>query len=342
MMEQARAPRRRAAAPYAARRRHPCRPLTRGAAPRDKGRVKREASGTVVEVHGIKATVLVDHSAEGERVRCRPMRGRRRLTPVVGDRVRFAVGRHGAEIVHTDERARSVVRPVSRHRPLWVATHVDRLVIVGATDPGVRPGLVDRVLCAVDDDIDVLLAVNKVDLGGADEARSLLSPFEALGYTVALVSAHSGEGVEALRATLSEGLSVVMGHSGVGKSTLLNRLVPGATLPVAGVNEKTGKGRHTTTVSTCHAVGAPWPEGGLIVDTPGIRSFPLHGLTALDVAQRFPELRRARARCRFSDCLHEGEPECVVAAAVEAGHLARDRYEAYLAVLAQIREEQQR
>lgn len=301
--------------------------------------------GVVVEVHGILATVLLEGSATGERLRCRPPRDR--LTPVVGDRV--TVDEDGAQIAAIAPRARTVVRHVGEHRALTIATHVDRLLIVSAVDPPPRPGLVDRVLCALAPEVDaapgtplaieVLLVVNKVDLPGADEAIARLRDHEALGYPVVPVSADRGDGVDALRARLDRGLTVVMGHSGVGKSTLLNRLVPGARLLTHEVNPKTGKGRHTTTVSTCHGVGPPWPDGGLIVDTPGIRTFHLYGLALDELGRRFPGLGAFAGGCRFVDCLHEGEPDCAVEAAAASGDLDGGRLEAWRTLLAQVRVE---
>ena len=298
----------------------------------------RELRGTVVEVHGILATVLVDDDAESTRLRCRPPRDRQ--TPVVGDRVRVDRSAEEPVIVEIAERARTIVRPVSEHRPLVVATNVDRLLLVAAVDPPPRPGLVDRVLCALgSEDLEVLLVVNKIDMPGADAALALLRHHAALGYELLPVSASRGDGVDALRERLTHGLTVVMGHSGVGKSTLLNRLVPGAGLLTSEVNAKTAKGRHTTTVSTCHALGAPWPRGGLVVDTPGIRSFPLHGLSLVAVADRFPGFGPAAERCRFGDCLHEDEPDCGVREAVAEGTLPKVRHRAWLALLERLRVE---
>ncbi|TNF22479.1 MAG: ribosome small subunit-dependent GTPase A [Deltaproteobacteria bacterium] len=292
--------------------------------------------GTVVEVHGMLATVLVDGT--GERIRCRPPRDR--TTPVVGDQA--TVDEVGGEptITALSERERTLSRPVSPHRPLIVATHVDRLLVVSSVEPPPRAGLVDRILCAVGDEpIEVVLVVNKVDLPGVEAAMKRLAAHRALGYAVVPVSAARGDGVAELRARIATGLTVVMGHSGVGKSTLLNALVPGADLVTAAVNEKTGKGRHTTTVSTCHVVGGPWPAGGLVVDTPGIRAFPLHGLELTEIATRFPGFGDATERCRFVDCLHETEPDCGVQEAVESGTLAKVRHRAWLLLLERIRAE---
>jgi len=294
------------------------------------------STGTVVEVHGMLVTVLLHDGTGMTRVRCRPPRDR--TTPVVGDRVEIADDGDTPVVVSVEERERTLVRPVAEHRILTVATHVDRLLLVAAVDPPPRPGLVDRVLCAIGSEpIEVLLVVNKIDMAGADAAVAALGHHAALGYEVVPVSASRGDGVDALRARLATGLTVVMGHSGVGKSTLLNRLVPGAGLLTAEVNTKTQKGRHTTTVSTCHTFGAAWPGGALVVDTPGIRSFPLHGLPLTEIATRFPGFVEASARCRFVDCLHEEEPDCGVREAVAAGDIPKIRRRAWLHLLERLR-----
>jgi len=311
-----------------------------------------ETYGTVVEVHGIMATVLLPG---GRRVRCRPPGPHEK--PVVGDRVAIAEGdattrsKSGADrarILSTIPRQRAFVRPVAPHRSQVVAAWVDRLLIVSAVDPPPRQGLVDRILCGVaEEPIDVVLVVNKVDLPGRAAALAELQPYRALGYRVLEVSAVTGEGLDELEEAVARGLSLVVGHSGVGKSSLMNRLVPAAELDTGEVNLKTGKGRHTTSVATCHAIRGPWPEGGLLVDTPGIRVFPLHGLEEVEIARRFPELRALAPRCRFADCLHEQEPGCVIAELLASdasrepteGWLPRARYEAYLALLRKVREE---
>jgi ribosome biogenesis GTPase len=293
------------------------------------------AAGTVVEVHGVKATVLA-HDGTARRVRCRPPRDR--TTPAVGDRVTFVEGRHGAEIEAVAERTRSLWRPQERGRRL-MASHVDRVVIVSAVEPELKPGLIDRFLVAADAaDIEAILVVNKADLPGLAGALAAAAPYIALKYPVVTTSAASGLGLHALRGAVEHGMSVFVGHSGVGKSTLLNAIIPGLDLKTGLLSESSGKGRHTTSVTTCHQVGGPWPEAGaLIVDTPGVRAFGLYGLELTDIAYGFRELRPFRVQCHFRDCLHEQEPDCAVRAAVEGGAVSRERYEGYLRLVESVR-----
>jgi ribosome biogenesis GTPase len=289
--------------------------------------------GTVVEVHGMRATVL--RHDDGARVRCRPLRDRTQLA--VGDRVGVEQDRHGPEITTLAPRERCLWRPVERGR-LLMAAHVDRLVVVAAVEPPVRPGLLDRFLIAADaEDIDVVLVLNKVDLPQIDEARELLAPYRALGYRVLETSAHQDLGTDAVRELSQTGITVLAGHSGVGKSSLLNVLAPGSTLAVGDLNAITGRGRHTTSVTTCHLVGEGWPDGGLLVDTPGVRAFGLYGFELTRIAYGFRDLRPHIINCRFRDCLHEGEPACAVATAVLAGEIPRERHESYLRILGSVR-----
>jgi ribosome biogenesis GTPase len=287
--------------------------------------------GTVVEIHGMRATVFVHQ--DGQRLRCRPLRDRTQLA--VGDRVEVVVGRHGAEVAAMAPRRRTLWRPREHgNRPM--ASHVDRLIVVGAVEPALSPGFIDRILVAADaEDIPSVLLLNKSDLQGEayDRARVALEPYEAMGYAVLLVSAHTGSGLDAVEAQCAEGLSVFVGHSGVGKSSILNALLPDAELETGDLNAITRKGRHTTTVSTCHPLGRPWPEGALLVDTPGVRAFGLYGLEPVDVAYGFRELRPYRTQCHYRDCLHRKEPGCVVRTALEEGDVRASRYESYLRIL---------
>lgn len=278
--------------------------------------------GVVVEVHGMLATVLM---ADGRRVRARPPRDR--TTPVIGDRVEVEAQGSEHRIVGLAPRARVFTKPNAQGGQL-VAAHVDRLVIVTAVEPGPRPGLVDRMWIALGDPgVEVVLVLNKADLPGADAAAGLLADHVAVGARLVRTSTVTGEGVAALAALLEHGLSLLVGHSGVGKSSIVNALVPHAELATGEVNTLTSKGRHTTTVATCHALS---PDH-LIVDTPGVRAFPLDGLPLEEVALRFPGFREHAERCHFAHCLHEGEPGCQVADAVPPARL--ERYAALLAVL---------
>lgn len=218
-----------------------------------------------------------------------------------------------------------------------VAANVDRLVIVSSvSEPPFRPGLVDRYLvAAAKGGLVPILCVNKIDLGGLEALQDTLQTYRDLGYIVIPTSAKTGEGLEELRQQLRDATSVFAGHSGVGKSSLLRALVPGIEVKIGDVNPRTGRGRHTTTAAELVRL----PDGGYVIDTPGIRQFSLWDLTEEDLRRFFVEIARYGANCRFGDCSHTVEPGCAVRAAVEKGRIHPRRYESYLRLLEEARGE---
>jgi ribosome biogenesis GTPase len=209
-----------------------------------------------------------------------------------------------------------------------VAANLDQVVVVAAlADPPFRAGLVDRV-CSQSEHagIPARLVLNKADLGSPAEARAILDAYARAGYPGHLLCARTRDGIDALRHACVGRRSLFVGHSGVGKSTLLSALVPGIELLAGAVNEKTGKGRHTTSAAV---LIRPEPELELI-DTPGVRSFALWGIGPRDLEQSYVEFRRHLGECRFGDCRHVAEPGCALRAAVEAGEISRVRFDSFL------------
>lgn len=283
--------------------------------------------GIVVEIHGMLVTLL---KPSGERVRARPPRDR--TTPVIGDKATFSTEGTEHRVTALAERERVFMRPNAQGGQL-VAANIDRLVIVTAVEPGPRPGLIDRMLTALGNvPVEVILVLNKCDLPNVEGAVAELADHVSLGARLIRTSARDNAGIDELRSALAHGLSLIVGHSGVGKSSIVNALVPAAKLATGAVNDFTSKGRHTTTVATCHALG---PDH-LIVDTPGVRAFPLDGMPLQDVAARFPGFAEAAQRCHFAHCMHEAEEGCAVRGdpAQPAERIAR-----YHALLASLREE---
>ncbi len=213
------------------------------------------------------------------------------------------------------------------------AANLDLLVIVSATkDPPLRLGLIDRYLVAAErQGMDALVVLNKVDRGKPDAARAQLAPYEAMGYEVVAASAKTGEGVDAVRERLRGRTSLFVGHSGVGKSSLMNAIDPGLGLRVGRV-ARHGRGRHTTTSVSL------WPlrEGGHVVDSPGIRGFGLFDVAPAELALLMPDLRPFASDCRYPDCTHDHEPDCAVRAAVERKDVSAVRYDSYRRMLAGI------
>ncbi|MCA8962256.1 MAG: ribosome small subunit-dependent GTPase A [Planctomycetes bacterium] len=218
--------------------------------------------------------------------------------------------------------------PHNRHLERVLAANVDVVGIVSALiSPPLRPNLIDRFLVAIErGGAQPVIVVNKVDLA-EDPVRelSVLDAHRALGIPVIPCSAERELGLDPLRDLLRGRLSVFVGHSGVGKSSLLNALDPAARAATGAVTDHAGKGRHTTTSSTLYDLG----DETLIIDTPGIRSFGLDKLTAEELIACFPEIEREGAHCRFNDCTHRDEPACAVREASETGRITERRYRVY-------------
>jgi len=260
---------------------------------------------------------------------------------VVGDRVRVTTERGQTVVDEVEPRRNVFSRRASGEQPAEqvVAADLDQVVLVASlADPEFRPGLADRVLAQAEHSgIPARLVLNKTDLGTADAAGGLLAAYERAGVPCHAVCALGGEGLGPLRHALLGRRSLFVGHSGVGKSTLLNALVPGLDLLEGQVNEKTGKGRHTTTAAVLVR-----PESGLeLIDTPGVRTFGLWGVGSRDLEQAYVEFRRFLGECKFTDCRHVSEPGCALRAAVEAGHVSRLRFESFLRLREELELEEQ-
>jgi ribosome biogenesis GTPase len=221
-----------------------------------------------------------------------------------------------------------------------IAANVDRVVLVTSVrEPDFRPGIVDRFLvAAASQELPASLVVNKTDLASDESARAELEShralYEGVGVKVALTSAADGTGLEALSELLLSGRCVLVGHSGVGKSTLLNALDPSHKLPVRPVNRKTGKGAHTTSVAALLSLSS----GARVVDTPGLRELDIMDVASVDLEAHFPEFLPLLERCEMDNCAHRDEPGCAVKAAVESGEVSGRRYQSYLVIRGELEE----
>lgn len=274
-------------------------------------------------------------------VRC-SLRGKLRAagdgrSPVlVGDRVEISLTSEGEGTLERVLPRRNVLgRSTAGGKPVVIAANVDALLIVmAARDPPPRWGLADRMLASADrDGFEAAICINKWDqIDMAPERGELLDTCELyrrIGYPVLTVSALRGDGIDEVASRLGNKVTVLSGHSGVGKSTLLNRLDPSLSLTTTEVNEVTGKGRHTTTAAALYRI----PSGGHVIDTPGFREFMPSDIPRTELWLHFPEMAGLEGACRYKDCLHREEPGCRVRAALEEGKVPRMRYESYLRIL---------
>jgi ribosome biogenesis GTPase len=313
-----------------------------GASPDEASRSELAAdvrSGRVVSIRGRDAAVEPD--AGGEPILAILRKSTRVPHPgsspvVVGDRVRYlAEGAPPFVLTEIEPRRTRLVRSRRGAEEHVLCANVDLGVIVAsAAEPPFKPRLVDRVLLSVRlGGLDPVLALNKADLVEPREIEALLDPYRRLEFPCLAVSAETGEGMDALVEVLRDKTSVFSGQSGVGKTSLLNRLGPGLELATQDVYGRAGKGRHTTSASTLYH----FPFGGAVVDTPGVRSFSLSGPTEDALRAFFPEIFEAAESCRFSDCRHRGDEGCAVPAAIDAGRVSPDRLDSFLTLMDEVR-----
>lgn len=284
------------------------------------------SAGRVVASYGKRMVVEND---VGER---RPaFVGKRNLKIVCGDRVRWRDAVDGGEVAVLElmPRDTELSRPDSRGRPEVLAANIDQVIVVCAPEPRPDPFIIDRYLAAAEVmGAAAVVACNKFDLPEAEQAVQL-AEFESIGYPTLRVSAHAAHGLDALCAALAGQCSILVGQSGVGKSSLLNALLPGTEVATAQLSTATGEGRHRTTATTLY----PLPGGGALLDSPGVRDFaPALGDPRL-AATGFREIVDAAAHCRFANCRHMQEPGCAVKDRVATGAISARRYESYRRLL---------
>ncbi len=286
--------------------------------------------GTVLSVGGLRSPV---EAIDGQIYQCAVRRWLKTVSTdqrhvlAAGDQVMFRPADNNEGIIERIEPRHGILCRTSRGRQHIMVSNVDRMLIVSsAVEPNLKPNLIDRLLVTAEKaQITPIICINKVDLLDPADLQPIAGVYGQMGYQVLLISAESGVGVSRLRALVKDRKSVVVGQSGVGKSSLLNALESGLSLKVRTVSAESEKGRHTTTAAQL----IPLSFGGYIVDTPGIRQFQLWDVIPEEVAGYFRDVRPFVSLCRFQDCTHQHESDCAVKNAVADGYLDARRYESY-------------
>ncbi len=293
-----------------------------------------EQTGLVIAHFGVQVEVeALEGELKGQVLRCHLRANLPSL--VTGDQVVWRAGNQDTGVIVAQlPRNTELCRPDMRGQLKPVAANVDTIVIVFAPLPHPHANLIDRYLIAAEHaGIKPLLLLNKVDLIDDENAAMLdrlLGTYRQLGYPILEVSAAEGGGIQDLQRLLDNHVSVFVGQSGVGKSSLVNTLLPGMDIRVGPLSELTGKGTHTTTTARLFH----FPCGGELIDSPGIREFGLVHVSRADVEAGFIEFQDLLGHCRFRDCKHDREPGCALLQALEDGRIQPQRMASYRHILA--------
>ncbi|MBR2244889.1 MAG: ribosome small subunit-dependent GTPase A [Prevotella sp.] len=308
--------------------------------------------GLVIKNTGSWYTVLTD---DGSTVDCKikgnfRLRGIRSTNPVaVGDRVELSSPSTGGGqegvcfITEIEDRRNYIIRKsinLSKQSHILAANVDQALLVVTVVKPETSTTFIDRFLASAEAyRVPVILLFNKADLLNEDEQRyqqMMVDLYETVGYECHAISAERGDGVEELRPLLEGKITLLSGNSGVGKSTLINRLIPHANQRVADISEAHQTGMHTTTFSEMIPLTADrstLTETSWLIDTPGIKGFGTFDMEKEELTSYFKEIFEFSKQCRFSDCTHTHEPGCAVLKAVEDHYIAQSRYQSYLSML---------
>lgn len=262
----------------------------------------------------------------------------------VGDIVQFAIESEGKGMIKKImPRTNYVARqsPRRKHDVHLLASNIDQaLLFVTIVEPSLKQGFIDRFLLTTEpQEIPTIIGFNKADLYDADDKaiyENMKAIYEKIGYTVLLISATEGVGLDALTTLLTNKITMISGQSGVGKSSVVNGIQPEMTLKTGDISDYSGKGQHTTTFAEMH----PLSFGGYLIDTPGIKTLAFNNLEPIQVAHNFREFFALSDDCRFGGtCLHRNEPNCAVLAALEREEISAIRYENYLQILEEVEDQ---
>lgn len=266
------------------------------------------------------------------------LKGIRSTNPVaVGDRVEIIRNQEGTAFISAIEDRRNYIIRKSQNlskQSHIIAANVDQaFLIVTVNYPQTSTTFIDRFLASAEAySVPVVLVLNKTDLLSEEERHyqdMMMTLYETVGYQCVAISAEKGDGVDTLLPLLHDKITLLSGNSGVGKSTLINRILPGVNLRTAEISDSHNTGMHTTTFSEMLLL----PDGGYIIDTPGIKGFGTFNMEPEEISGFFKEIFRFSKDCRFNNCTHTHEPGCAVIKAVEDHYIAASRYQSYLSML---------
>jgi ribosome biogenesis GTPase len=233
------------------------------------------------------------------------------------------------------------ISPANRRMHHIIASNLDQsLLLATLKDPRTSVGFIDRFLVTCEAfHIPAIVLFNKADIYGEREMElfeNRKAMYEAVGYKVLLTSVRTKEGIDLLRDVLHDKMTLISGHSGVGKSSLINEILENENIRTSEVSDWSGKGMHTTTFAEMYDL----PKGGRLIDTPGMREFAIADISKQELSHYFPEMRAVMNDCQFNDCMHINEPGCAVKKAVFKGSIHEERYVSYLTILDSIQEKQ--
>jgi len=291
-------------------------------------------------IHRAVPLKKLPHLVAGDRVRCEPIRPTSHTSQHdqnIGESEPRSVPPSGYQqeyrITHLHQRSSVLERPDRRNQLKAVAANLTQLVVVAAVKPEIDLLLIDQFcLVAEQSGIDAVVVLNKSDLASDAELQShqqQLQIYASIGYKTAVINTLSETGIKPLRGLLRDNCSVLVGQSGVGKSSIVQNLLPDIEVRVGAISKATGIGAHTTTVSFRYEL----PGAGVLIDSPGVRHFPVDHLSRRQVAQGYREIAAASAQCKFANCSHQTEPRCHVQASLKNGKIANSRYQNYVKLI---------
>ena len=283
------------------------------------------ARGLVIASYGKQLLAEDEH---GELYRCVTRRGLEQI--VCGDHVTWLkTGEHTGVVEALEPRATVMLKTDGNKRQRPLAANIDQIVIEAATEPTLDAYLIDKYTIAAELTGAIpLIIINKADLLGSEQRASietLMHEYDRIGYKHLFTSALKNTGIDAFKRELSGKTSILVGQSGVGKSSLVKRLLPEQDITIGKLSEASGQGKHTTTATTLYHL----PGGGNLIDSPGVRDFRLGDVDPGVLANGFRDFFPYIGQCRFNNCLHLGEPGCAITAALASGRISQRRMESY-------------